>query len=114
MTNKELINLAQSLDCRKDYESFFEFAKNYLMNPNIAQNEKSSSMFASIKFFLNNPQSDTTASVLGKRGRHFEASIRDWCRMMLNDKDLRNLSADDLHYVMGYCARLAKIQNANI
>lgn len=114
MTNKELIDYAKSLDCRKDYGSLFEFAKNYLMNPNIADDEKSRSLFATIKFFMDNPRSDTTAFALGKRGRYFESVIKDWCRMMLGDKDLRGLSANELHYVMGYCVRLSKIQSAGI
>ena len=114
MTRKELIDYAKSLDCRKDYRSLFEFAKNYLMNPNIADNEKSRSLFTAIKSFMDNPNSSVAKSASGKRGSYSRQIISDWCRMMLKDKDLRDLSTDELHYVMGYCVRLSKIQSANI
>ena len=114
MTNKDMIDLANSINCKKSYESFFEFASNFLMNQSINNDQKSILLFKAIKQLSNNPKCGTSALVLGKQGNHSSSDIKDWCRMMLNDRDLHNLSADELHYVMGYCARLSKIQSANI
>ncbi|MBQ8725263.1 MAG: hypothetical protein IJY74_06310, partial [Oscillospiraceae bacterium] len=40
--------------------------------------------------------------------------IKDWCKKILKHKELRDLSADELNQLMGYCSKRAKIKESGL
>lgn len=102
------------MDCDKRYQSFYEFSKNYLMNKAFSGDDSNNSFRLIVKCFLDRPGDNMTNAALGKRGRYNKSDIKKWCRDILNNKNLKQLSSEEMNYVMGYCARLAKINGANI
>lgn len=117
MSNKELISISYSMDCGAEYESYYEFAVNYLSNTAIDGSEKAGRFFELIKTVMDRPDDRMIQSALGKRSSRTDASapsIKTWCRAVLGNGDLRELAPDELQYVMGYCARRAKIASSGL
>lgn len=131
MTRKELINIAGTMDCDGRFESFYEFAKNYLLNYGIPEDKKSISFFEIIKNIKNHSSDMMIQNILGKRsgrggstgrnnnrrnnsGNAASNDIRHWCDIILGNEEIKKLSADELLYVIGSCARYAKIAKENV
>ncbi len=104
---KELIGIAESLDTGKDYCQLYEFAAKYLQG--IKPQRNTETFRNTVKVIMNNPVDKQNLKVLGFSGKGDPMLIKKWCSYIMSCKDLADLDFDDLHYVMGYCARLSKI-----
>lgn len=107
-SRKELIETALSLDTGKDYCQLYEFASGYLMG--IKGHGKTEMFFGTLKTLMNNASNMQNAIAVGFKGNSSSETIKKWCGYILSRRELMELSFDDLHYVMGYCARLSKIK----
>lgn len=109
MKNKTaLIEISGLLDLRADYFSFYEFSVNYIFNLK-GKNCSSSDFFSSLKRIADNPNIRENFSAFGKQGKGSDVIIKSWATMMCSHPELKKLDLDELHYVMGYCARRSKI-----
>ena len=106
-SKKELIETAMTLDTGQEYYQLYEFAVKYLSG--IKQNRKTKLFFDTLITMKNNPGIKQNAVIIGFSGKNSAAVIKDWCSYILSHKELASLDFDELHYVMGYCARLSKI-----
>lgn len=104
---KELIEISSSMDTGKEYCQLYEFAAKYLQG--IKLQRKSEAFWSTIRIIMNNPNDRQNLKVLGFSGKGDPMLIKRWCNYILSCKDLISLDFDELHYVMGYCARLSKI-----
>lgn len=106
-SKKELIETAASLDTGKDYCQLYEFASKYLMG--IKGQGKTEMFFGTLKTLMNNANNKQNAIAVGFTGKYNAEIIKKWCGYILSHRELAQMELDDLHYVMGYCARLSKI-----
>lgn len=106
-SKKELIEIAASLDTGRDYCQLYEFAAKYLIG--IKQQEGTEVFFSTLKTLMNNPNIKQNAIAVGFTGKSNAELIKKWCGYILSHRELMEMDFDDLHYVMGYCARLSKI-----
>lgn len=106
-SRKELIETALSLDTGKDYCQLYEFASQYLSG--IKQKGGTEIFFGAIKTLMNNSNIKQNSIAVGFSGNSSSETIKKWCGYIFSRRELMELSFDDLHYVMGYCARLSKI-----
>lgn len=108
-SKSELIEISNLLDVKPDYFSFYEFSVNYIFNlkgKNINQSER---YFNAIKKIADNPNIKQNFAALGKQSKNASELIKPWGTMILKSNEIRDLNLDELHYVMGYCARRSKI-----
>lgn len=115
MTISELIEIAGNMDCDTKYIKFYEFAKNYLLNPSVRKQETTEQFFDTVKTFMDNSDNRLVQSALGKMSNetgNAQPDIKQWCGYILSCSELKDLSIDELNYVMGYCVRIAKIKKA--
>lgn len=103
---KELIETADTLDTQKGYCQLYEFAAKYLQG--IKQQGRTEDFFSTVKILMNNPHKPNSIAV-GISGNNSAELIKKWCGYILSHRELMEMDFDDLHYVMGYCARLSKI-----
>lgn len=103
----ELIEISGVLDTNGSYSPFYEFASNYIQGMKEHGNKEQKSFFEAIKLLGDNP-SEANGKAMGIEGKSPER-IKEWCSYIYNAKELKDLSLDELHYVIGYCARRAKI-----
>lgn len=106
-SKKELIETAAALDTDQKYCQLYEFATKYLNG--IKQNKNKKVFFDTLTTLKNNPGIKQNAIVIGFSGNSNSEIIKSWCGYILSHRELASLEFDELHYVMGYCARLAKI-----
>ncbi len=105
----ELIEISGVFDTSAEYCSFYEFAVNYLFNLKEKKITDTDRFFETIKTLGDNSGIRANFAAFGKQSRNAKEVIKPWCTKMLEHrKDLADLSVDELHYVMGYCARRAK------
>lgn len=103
--------MAKSLDTDKTYASLYEFAANYLMSRK--QQGDTTDFFRTVKDLMDNYKNTRNAAAVGVSGNDYD-KIRKWCSHILSSGELHNLEYSELNYVMGYCARLAKMKKNGI
>lgn len=106
-SKKELIETAMTLDTGKEYCQLYEFAAKYLTG--IKQRGSTNEFFATLTTLKNNSGIRQNSTAMGFSGNNNAEIIKKWCSYILSHRELTALEYDELHYVMGYCARLAKI-----
>ncbi|MBP0956206.1 MAG: hypothetical protein J5997_02435 [Oscillospiraceae bacterium] len=107
-SRKELIETALSLETGRDYCQLYEFASKYLSG--IKHKGETENFFGTIKILMNNSNIKQNSIAVGFSGNSGSETIKKWCGYILSRNELMELCFDDLHYVMGYCARLSKIK----
>ncbi len=109
MKNKaELIEISRVLDTNGDYYPFYEFASNYIQGMKERGNKDTNAFFSTVKTLGNNLNSSINRKAMGITGNATE-NAKKWCTYICAARELKDLSLDELHYVIGYCARRAKI-----
>lgn len=107
MKKRELLNIAYGMSCFKKEEKFYQFAKKYLLlNDENGVND----FFEIIKKFSASPNAEETHNALGVTGKGNPYDISAWCNAILKNSALKQLNRNELAYIMGYCARIAKIK----
>lgn len=111
-SKKELIEIAATLDTDQKYLQLYEFATKYLNGIKQSRNKKA--FFNTLITLKNNPGIRQNAIVIGFAGNSNAEIIKSWCSYILSHNELAALEFDELHYVMGYCSRLAKIHKEGL
>ncbi len=105
----ELLKISEKLDSRAEYASFYEFAVNYIQNMKNKKCLRTTAFFDDILSICDSNNIEENKIYLGISGENVR-KIVTWCNKLEAQKSiLIRLSLDELHYVMGYCARRAKI-----
>ncbi len=108
----DLIKISAKLDSSADYASFYEFAVNYIHNMKNKKCLHTDVFFNDILNICDSQNIGENKIYLGISGENV-GKIITWCNKLEVQKSILNeLSLDELHYVMGYCARRAKIAKA--
>lgn len=116
-TNKELIEIANSLDINGDNDSFYGFVNKYieagaendqLTTVNILEVIKSLEKYCS-DAYITDENVKVALGIDGKKGNE----LKKWCRS-INDAStiLNSLSLSELRYVMAEAFRLCKIHKS--
>ncbi|NLK71347.1 MAG: hypothetical protein GX286_07935 [Clostridiales bacterium] len=106
----ELIRIANLLDYSNDYEKFYEFAKKYIMYMKASQKNDKKYFFSTINLISKNAKDYTIKNALGIESKHNKVeAIKEWCKHISESEELKQLELDELHYVLGYATRKAKI-----
>ena len=109
ISKAELIELSGTFDTRAEYCSFYEFAVNYIFNLKEKKITDANAFFETVKTLGDNSGIYANFSAFGKQSKNAREIVSSWCTMMKQKKDeLSDLSLDELHFLMGYCARRAK------
>lgn len=103
----ELIEISGILDTNGNYSPFYEFASNYIQGMKERGNTNPDTFFNTIKTLGSN-LCPINRKAMGITGNSTE-NAKKWCSHICSAEELRDLSLDELHYVIGYCARRAKI-----
>ena len=111
LSKSELYAIANTIDCKSEYESMFNFAKKFIINPGISKDESLKQLKLSINYFSNNSNSNSAKSMLGKTGNSGYDDIENWCKIMKKNNEIWELTLDDFCFVMGICARKCKVNN---
>ena len=106
-SKSELIETAMALDTDRDHFQLYSYAASYLKTCLLGEETKD--FFAMVTTLMNNSEVRSNAAVIGFSGAGSAEKIKKWCSYILSRRELRSLSKKELHYVMAYCARLAKI-----
>ncbi len=106
-SKKELIEIANALDTGMEYASLYGFASNFLQSKK--QTGDTVDFFRTVKVLSDNPENPRNSVVLGFTGKNSSLSIKKWCNYIISNGYLQDLEYGELHFVMGYCARLAYI-----
>ncbi len=110
MTNKELIDISKTLGVSSEEFSFYEFAAKYLLNMKLSKKETTESFFSLVEYCTDLKNIEPIKHMFGKSGKD-KTGIQNWCRKLKTKRtELEKLSINDLQYVMGYAARIAKIK----
>ncbi len=110
MTNKELIDISKTLGVSSEEFSFYEFAAKYLLNMKLSEKETTESFFSLVEYCTDLQNIQSIKHMFGKSGKD-KTGIQNWCRKLKSKRtELEKLSINDLQYVMGYAARIAKIK----
>ena len=108
----ELIEISGVLDTNGSYSPFYEFASNYIRGMRERENTDPNAFFSAVKTLDNNldpkSKSQSNLKAMGITGNSTE-NAKKWCKYICAARELKDLSLDELHYVIGYCARRAKI-----
>jgi len=104
---KKLIETALTLDTGREFSQMYEFAATYLRGNK--SKGSTDDFFRVVTILEKKPNIRQNASVIGFSGNNYADTIRKWCRYILSIKKFRDLNFDELHFVMCYCARLAKM-----
>lgn len=107
MKKRELLNIAYGMSYFKKEEKFYQFAKKYLL---LNDENSVNDFFEIIQKFCAKPWTEETRNALGVTGTGSTDDISAWCNAILKNSALRQLNRNELAYVMGYCARIAKIK----
>lgn len=108
-SKSELIEISGILDTDTRYCSFYEFAANYIRSLKEKGKNNAEEFFKVVSTLGNNSSIRENYTAFGKKGAGSSAEIKKWCSYICGSKELKGLSLNELHYVMGYCARRAKI-----
>ncbi|WP_310603138.1 hypothetical protein [Anaerosporobacter sp.] len=116
MKVKEKLEVANNLAIKSEYESFYRFAVNYLLSKQNEKREKEpqKEFFAfleKIKKLKNTEDAieiKTIYVMMGKVG-DAEYPLKEWCKSILDNQQIRDIETEDLCYIMGSAARLCKI-----
>lgn len=109
----ELIEISGVMDTSADYFPFYEFAVNYIQGMKNKGNNSALDFIETIRKLGNNSGIRNNHYAFGKLSKSPSVMIKTWCLdIVCKNKELENLTLDELHYVMGYCARRAKISEA--
>lgn len=109
-SKSELIDISKSFDTDCRFFSFYEFAVKYISNLKVKGITETDVFFSTIKKLGDNPNIKANFSAFGKQSKNSSEIIKPWCMMILGRRaDVSDLDMDELHFVMGYCSRLAKI-----
>lgn len=113
MTNKELIEIAKTLDICSDNESLYRFAASVL------EKSEPSAFFAIVQDIFNACKGkeiidENIKNALGKIGGAGD-TVKKWCEGIIKLKlSCEHLSRENLRYVMGTAARLCKVKKSDI
>lgn len=105
-SKKELIEIANSLDTGMEYASLYGFASNFLQSK---KQGDTGDFFRTVKVLAADPGNSRNSVALGFSGRNSSLPIKKWCDHIISNGYLQELEYGELHFVMGYCARLAYI-----
>lgn len=108
-SKSELIEISGTLDTSGCYSPFYEFASNYIQGMKERGNTDANAFFRAIKILGDNADSSINRKAMGITGNQTE-NAKKWCTYICAARELKDLSFKELHYVLGYCARRAKIK----
>ena len=112
MNIKSLIDISTRMDIDGRYASFYSFSCNYLLQLKLKDVDSTDKYFAMLKIMHNNANDNTVKKAFGKIGGEIQIdTMKKWCNIILENKDLHELNIDELHYVMGNSFRLAFINS---
>lgn len=114
LSHKELIDIANRIDCSPKNTMYFSFAANFLKNNDIPADKRVEYLFNTVKQYSGKARDKSVQLALGKRSseeKNAEADIKNWCRAFLNNPELKGRSVEELGYIMGYCERMTKINS---
>jgi len=109
----ELLEIADSLYFSSDENKFYEFAKNYILHMKVKGISETDEFFNAIELIRTNPESDSIRYALGFAGKGDKNIVTVWSSCIVNNKDLRSLTLDELHYVIGYANRKSKVKETS-
>ena len=109
----ELLEIADSLHFSSDENKFYEFAKNYILHMKVGGIDDTEHFFDTVEYIKTNSKRTSIKYALGPAGKGGETEIDEWCNRIMRNKDLRSLSLDELHYVMGYANRKSKVKKTS-
>ncbi len=107
MEKDRLLQIAKELEPSEREESFYRFAQKYIMHLQQKGTANAKEFFAVVAYCKRKSQSPSVRNLLGLRGRDFSL-IAEWCDKILNNQKLQGMNLNELGYVFGCCARLAK------
>lgn len=110
-----MIEISKMLDTSADYACFYEFAVKHIQSMKNKGKLNVTVFWDDIRNLGNNSTEKNNQYAFGKlsNSSSLHVMIKTWCLdIICKNKELENLTLDELHYVMGYCARRAKISEA--
>lgn len=108
-SKKELIGISGAMDTNGNYAPFYEFASNYIMGMKERCIKDTTVFFNEIKTLSNNLHLKANTKAMGITGKD-KSEAKAWCNYILKLEMIKELSLNELHFVIGYCARRAKIK----
>ncbi len=109
MEKSELLSIAESMSPLKDDEKFYRFAQTYIFGMKNRKSTCSDEFFEVVKYCSEHSSDSNVNYIMKLGGKHGANRIKIWCKLICENKELRTLELDELNYVMGCCARVAKI-----
>lgn len=103
-----LLSIVKSMDVRASNEKFYRFAQKYIFGMQSRHASDNAEFFEAVMYCSNHAGQEHIRKMMGISGRD-TTEIKKWCKHIQNESELKELTLDDLNYIFGYCARLAKI-----
>ena len=107
-TKKELLSVAQSMDVRAENEKFYRFAQKYISGMQRRDASDHAEFFAAVKYCSDHANQAHVRKLMGISGGD-AVKIRQWCCAIQNQSELHAMTLEELNYVFGCCAHLAKV-----